>query len=123
MPLEGYCVIVTRCAFVRIVTCVAIVIVPYNDYYLGDVLIEWCYWKKKIKFLPTILVCIMCHVFVRTCVCYNLLYTGEILNCNTCKYVYACIQNRNIIIDYHWLPHWRCTVNLSYQIGIFSVIC
>ena len=27
------------------------------------------------------------------------------------------IQNRNIIIDYHWLPHWKCTVNLSYQIG------
>ena len=24
--------------------------------------------------------------------------------------------NSNIIIDYHWLPHWKCTVNLSYQI-------
>ena len=28
---------------------------------------------------------------------------------------------RNIITEYHWLPHWKYTVNLSYQIGICSV--
>ena len=21
------------------------------------------------------------------------------------------IKSRNIITDYHWLPHWKCTVN------------
>ena len=26
------------------------------------------------------------------------------------------IQNRNIITDYHWLPHWKCTVNLSWTL-------
>ena len=31
-------------------------------------------------------------------------------------------QEHYIIIDYHWLPHWKCTVNLSYQIGICSII-
>ena len=25
-------------------------------------------------------------------------------------------------IYYHWLPHWKCTVNLSCQIGLCSVI-
>ena len=26
------------------------------------------------------------------------------------------IQSRNIIIEYHWLPHWKCTARLSYQL-------
>ena len=26
-------------------------------------------------------------------------------------------KSRNIAIDYRWLPYWKCTVNMVYQIG------
>ena len=57
--------------------------------------------------------CIHTYNGIHTCV---LWYTYTVLKI-TIRSCQSFIQIWHFIVDYQWFPHWKCTVNMSYQIG------